>query len=181
MLLLQQGSGGQGRKCFSPAYLGQIEHVLKRFSIPHVLTVQCFTFCSTWSRWSCGMGSHTHPHPSRVGMLVPHSARSTGHWSSDLPLGASSEGPRERPPVLCSVELVERFPVGEMAGNVTQLSLGPWECLCALVQPCICMAQRMHRAGPDPAQQNYPCCPTWCCGFSFNTPELWRWQDLVVF
>lgn len=61
------------------------------------------------------MGSHTHPHPSRVGMLGPRSARSTGHWSSDLPLGASSEGPRERPPVQGSVE---EFPVVEMAGNI---------------------------------------------------------------
>lgn len=62
------------------------------------------------------MGSHIHPHPSPVGMLVPSSARSTGHWSSDLPLGASSEGPRERSPVLGDVELLEGFPVAEMAG-----------------------------------------------------------------
>lgn len=59
-----RGSGGQWRKCFSPAYLGRIEHVLKRFSITHVLTVQCFTFCSTWSRQSCGMGSHIHASPT---------------------------------------------------------------------------------------------------------------------
>lgn len=90
-----RGSGGQWRKCFSPAYLGQIEHVLKRFSITHVLTVQCFTVCSTWSRQSCGMGSHIHLHPSSEGMLVPCSAKSIGHWSSStlvVPLGVVASG-----------------------------------------------------------------------------------------
>lgn len=54
--------------------------------------------------------------------------------------------------MLGDAELMEGFPVAEMAGNVTQLSLGPWDCLCALVQPCIYMAQRMNHAGPNPAQ-----------------------------
>lgn len=126
------------------------------------------------------MGSHTHPHPSSGGMLVPRSARSTGHWSSDLPLGTSSEGPRKRPPVLGGVELMEEFPAVEMAGNVTQLSLGPWECLSALVEPCIRMAQRKHHAGSNPALQNHSSCPTQCCGFWLDIPELLRWHGLVV-
>lgn len=90
----------------------------------------------------------THPpHPSRVGMLVPRSALVTGVTSLWEPQV------RERSPVLGYVELMEGFPVAEVAGNVAQLSLGPRECLCALVQPCICMAQRMNHAGPNPAQQ----------------------------
>lgn len=95
------------------------------------------------------MGSHIPPIPAGWGCWshVQPGALVTGVnslWEPQV---------RERSPVLGDVELMEGFPVAEVAGNVTQLSLGPRECLCALVQPCICMAQRMNHAGPNPAQQ----------------------------
>ena len=73
---------------------------------------------------------------------------------------------------------MEGFPVAETATNVTLLSLVP---MCALIQPCTCVTQSMHHAGPNPAQQNYPWCPTWSAGCWFDVLELPGWQGLVVF
>lgn len=87
----------------------------------------------------------------------------------------------EAPPVLGGLELVEGFPVAEIARNVTVLCLGPRECLCALVQPCTCVTQSVRHAGANPAQQNRPCCPSWWADSWFNIHELPGQQGLVVF